>query len=209
MKGSAVWNLPDLRASSTGLQVLGHIINDWQLSTIWTGLTGAPYSVTYSYQSGGGNVNLTGSPDFGGRIRIVGDTGKGCSSDPYRQFNAAAFQGPLVGSVGLESSNDYLKGCFSSTLDLSIARNIRLGGTRVLQLRADMFNAPNNAQITGRQTSLTLINPTDPVTPQNLPYDPATGQILANRVRPNQAGFGAVNAYQNPRNIQGYIRFSF
>jgi hypothetical protein len=191
------------------MKVVGHIINDWQLSTIWTGLTGAPYSVTYSYQSGGGNVNLTGSPDFGGRIRIVGDTGKGCSSDPYRQFNAASFQGPLVGSVGLESSNDYLKGCFSSTIDLSIARNIRLGGTRVLQLRADMFNAPNNAQITGRQTSLTLTNPTDPVTPQNLPYDPATGQILPNRVRPNQAGFGAVNAYQNPRNIQGYIRFSF
>ena len=142
-------------------------------------------------------------------IRIVGDTGKGCSSDPYRQFNAAAFQGPLVNSVGLESSNDYLKGCFSSVLDLSIARNIRLGGTRVLQLRADMFNAPNSAQITGRQTSLTLSSPTDPVTAQNLPYDPATGQILSNRVRPNQAGFGAVNAYQNPRNIQGYIRFSF
>jgi hypothetical protein len=43
----------------------------------------------------------------------------------------------------------------------------------------------------------------------NLPYDPATGAILANRVRPNQAGFGAVNAYQTARNIQGYIRFSF
>ena len=209
MKGSAVWDLPDLKRDSTGLKVLGYVVNDWQLSTIWTGLTGAPYSATYSYQSGGGNVNLTGSPDFGGRIVIVGDPGKGCSSDPYRQFNAAAFQGPRVSSVGLESSNDYLKGCFSSTLDLSIARNIRLGGSRVLQLRADMFNAPNSAQITGRQTSLTLTNPTDPVTPQNLPYDPATGQILPNRVRPNQAGFGAVNAYQAARNIQGYIRFSF
>jgi hypothetical protein len=94
-------------------------------------------------------------------------------------------------------------------LDLSIARNIRLGGGRVLQLRADMFNAPNSAQITGRQNSLTLASPTDPVTPQNLPYDPATGTILPNRVRPNQAGFGAVNAYQTSRNVQGYIRFSF
>ena len=93
-------------------------------------------------------------------------------------------------------------------LDLSIARNIRLGGGRVLQLRADMFNAPNSAQITGRQTSLTLNSPTDPVTPLNLPYD-ASGNILPTRVRPNQAGFGAVNAYQAARNIQGYIRFSF
>jgi hypothetical protein len=209
MKGSAVWDLPDLRSSSMGLKVLGYVVNDWQLSTIWTGATGAPYFATFTYQNGGANVNLTGSPDFAPRIRVVGDPGAGCSSDPYRQFNAAAFQGPLVGSLGLESSNDYLKGCFSSVLDLSIARNIRLGGGRVLQLRADMFNAPNSAQITGRQTSLTLNSPTDPVTPLNLPYDPATGAILANRVRPSQAGFGAVNAYQPARNIQGYIRFSF
>jgi hypothetical protein len=203
-----VWDLPDLRSSAAGLKALGLIINDWQLSTIWTGTTGTPYSVGFSYQNGGANVNLTGSPDFAPRIRLVGDPGKGCSSDPYRQFNAAAFQGPLVGSVGLESSNDYLIGCFSSVLDLSIARNIRLGGGRVLQLRADMFNAPNSAQITGRQTSLTLNNPNDPVTPQNLPND-ASGNILPNRVRPNQAGFGAVNAYQAARNVQGYIRFSF
>ena len=153
-------------------------------------------------------MNLTGSPDFAPRIRIVGDPGKGCSSDPYRQFNAAAFQGPVVGSVGLESGNNYLQGCFSHVLDLSIARNIRLGGGRMLQLRADMFNAPNTAQITGRNTTLNLTSPSDPVTPLNLPYD-ANGNILPNRVRPNQAGFGAATTYQAARNIQGYIRFSF
>jgi hypothetical protein len=46
------------------------------------------------------------------------------------------------------------------------------------------------------------------VTPLNLPYD-ASGNILPTRVRPSQAGFGAVNSYQPSRNIQGYIRFSF
>ena len=106
------------------------------------------------------------------------------------------------------TGNDYLKGCFSSVLDLSIARNIRLGGGRMLQLRADMFNAPNAAGITGRNTTLNLSNPNDPVTALNLPYD-ANGNILPNRVRPNQAGFGAVTTYQTARNIQGYIRFSF
>ena len=69
--------------------------------------------MSQQYQTGNANVNLTGSPDFAPRIRIVGDPGKGCSSDPYRQFNTAAFQGPLVGSVGLESGNGYLFGCFS------------------------------------------------------------------------------------------------
>ena len=208
MKGTAVWDMPDVRSTNGALRALGWVVNDWQLSTIWSGTTGAPYTVGFSYQNGGNNVNITGSPDFAPRIVIVGDPGKGCSSDPYRQFNAAAFQGPLVGSVGLESGNEYLKGCFSSVLDLSIARNIRLGGGRMLQLRADMFNAPNAAQITGRQTTLNLTSPNDPVTALNLPYD-ANGNILPNRVRPNQAGFGAVTTYQTARNIQGYIRFSF
>ena len=190
------------------------IANDWQLSGVWTASTDGPidlagaYTITASYQNGGGNVNLTGSPDFAPRIRIVGDPGTGCTSDPYRQFNAAAFQGPVVGSLGLESGNNYLHGCFSSVIDLSIARNIRLGGARMLQLRVDMFNAPNSAQIRDRNTTLNLSSPSDPVTALNLPYD-ANGNILPNRVRPNQAGFGAVTTYQTARNIQGYIRFSF
>ena len=207
MKGSAVWDLPDLRGSGPALKVIGQIVNDWQFSTIWTGSTGTPYAAGTSYQTGG-NVNVTGSPDFAPRIRIVGDAGQGCSNDPYRQFNAVAFQAPLTNSVGLESGNDYLKGCFSSVFDLSIARNIRLGGGRTLQLRADMFNAPNNTQITGRQATLNVTSPID-ATPLNLPFDPVTGALKSDRVRPNQAGFGAVNAYQAARNVQGYIRFSF
>jgi hypothetical protein len=200
--------MPDIRSSNTALKVLGYVANDWQLAGVWTAATGSAYTVTQAYQTGNANVNLTGSPDFAPRIRIVSDPGDGCSSDIYRQFNTAAFQGPLVGSVGLESGSDYLRGCFSSIFDLSIARNIRLGSTRTLQVRVDMFNAPNSAQITGRNTSLSLSSPADPVTPQNLPFD-ANGNLLPNRVRPNQAGFGAVNAYQAPRTIQLYVRFSF
>ena len=126
-------------------------MNDWQLSGIWTGITGSPYTVGFSYQNGGGNVNLTGSPDYGARVRLVGDPGEGCSSNPYQQFNTSAFHGPLYNSVGLESGTDYLKGCFTSVLDLAVARNIRIGGGRNIQLRVDMFNAPNQAIITGRQ----------------------------------------------------------
>ena len=208
MKGTFVWDMPDIKSSQSGLRALGLLVNDWQISGIWTGTSGSAYTIVNSYQSGGGNVNLTGSPSFGGRIRIVGDPGDGCSSDPYRQFNTAAFQGPLVGSVGLESPNDYLYGCFSSVLDISIARNIRLGGNRNLQLRVDMFNAPNSAQITGRQQSLTLSSPNDPVTPQNSPFLP-DGTLNPARIRPSSAGFGAANDWQSPRNLQAYIRFSF
>jgi hypothetical protein len=211
LTATAVWQIPQIvRSSRPAWRAIGLVVNDWQLSGIWTGTSGTAYTVSQSYQTGNANVNLTGSPDFAPRIRVVGDPGTGCTGDPYRQFNTAAFQGPLVGSVGLESGPGYLFGCFQRVLDLAIARNIRLGGNRNLQLRVDMFNAFNEARVTGRNTTLQLSSPADPVTPLNLPFD-ADGNLLPNRVRPNQAGFGAVNTngYQAPRTIQMYIRFGF
>jgi hypothetical protein len=211
LSATFVWQLPEIvRSRQAGWRAIGLLVNDWQLSGIWTGTSGTSYTVGKQYQTGNANVNLTGSPDFAPRIRIVGDPGSGCSDDPYRQFNTAAFQGPQVGSVGLESGDGYLFGCFQRVLDLAIARNIRLGGNRNLQLRVDMFNAFNEARVTGRNTTLQLSSPADPVTPLNLPFD-ADGNLLPNRVRPNQAGFGAVNTngYQAPRTIQMYIRFGF
>jgi hypothetical protein len=223
MKGNFVWDLPDLKASGAGLRAIGMLINDWQLSGVWTASTGAPYSAGFSYQtpSGGANVNLTGSPDYGGRIRILGDPGAGCSDDPYRQFTAASFAGPLVGSVGLESGTSYLKGCFAQVTDLSIARNIRLPGDRTIQIRADMFNAFNRAGITGRNSTLQLSTPQDPLTQLQPAFDPvtgllndgvnltSTGAVSPNRSQPKNAAFGVANAYQAPRSIQLQIRFTF
>jgi Carboxypeptidase regulatory-like domain len=219
LKGNFVWDLPDLKMDQTAMKVVGYILNDWQLSGVWTGSTGGPtstqfnaaagrYSVGYSYSSGGGNVNITGSPDYGGRVRIVGDPGSGCSSDMYRQFNAAAFQGPLPNSDGLESGAGYLGGCFQSVLDTAIARNFRMGGGRNLQLRVDMFNALNQAEITNRNTTMNLSGPGDPVTITNLPYD-ASGNILPARVKPSNAGFGQATRWQPPRTVQLQIRFQF
>jgi hypothetical protein len=228
IKANFVWDLPDIASSRAPLRALGYAINDWQLSGIWTATTGSaanpnssPYAVGFSYQSGGSSVNLTGSPDYGARVRIVGDPGSGCSSDPYRQFNTAAFQGPLTNSVGLESGASYLHGCFLSALDLSIARNIRLGGGKNLQLRADLFNAPNAAAIVNRNSTLALSSPTDPVTNVAPVFDPvtgllnngvnltSTGAVSPDRSKPKNAGFGVATAYQTPRNIQLQVRFSF
>jgi hypothetical protein len=227
IKANFVWDLPDMAASRAPLRVLGYLVNDWQLSGIWTASTGnlnpltSPYSVGYSYQNGGSSAILTGSPDYGARVRIVGDPGSGCSSDPYRQFNTAAFQGPLPNSVGLESGAGYLHGCFVNALDLSIARNIRLGGGKNLQLRADLFNAPNAAAITNRNTTLVLANPNDPVTNVAPVFDPVTGLLndgvnltstgarSTDRSKPKNAGFGVATAYQTPRNVQLQVRFSF
>jgi len=184
------------------------LANDWQVSGVLSASSPTAYIVNFSYQNGGAAVNLTGSPDYNARIRVVGDPGSGCSSDNYRQFNTSAFQGPLTNSVGLESGADYVRGCFNSVLDLAIARNIRLGGGKQIQFRIDLFNMPNAAGITGRNSTINLTNPSDPVTANNLPFD-AAGNLIATRSQPKNAGFGVANGYQNPRTAQVRVRFSF
>ena len=78
----------------------------------------------------------------------------------------------------------------------------------MLQLRADMFNAPNSAIVTGRNGTANFSNPNDPTTITNLPFDDA-GNPIDTRVRPRGAGFGVVNGYQAPRSVQLTARFSF
>ena len=94
MKATALWQLPDHQECASGA------------SRCWPGSSttgscracGPAQRVRRTpprsrYQNGGGNVNLTGSPDFGARIRIVGDAGGGCSSNQYAQFTAARSRG--------------------------------------------------------------------------------------------------------------------
>ncbi|ODS52915.1 MAG: hypothetical protein ABS36_15780 [Acidobacteria bacterium SCN 69-37] len=211
MRANFVWDLPDLSLDrGLVMKAVGLIVNDWSLSGVWTGTSATPYTVGFNYQNGGTSQQLTGSNNFPARVRIVGsDLGAGCSSDSLRQFNPQAFAGPLVGSDGLDSDDNYLYGCFQSVLDLSIARTIRLGGSRSLQLRVDMFNAPNSAIITGRNATINLNNPSDPTTITNLAFDPATGSPVTGRLTPRGAGAGVATSYQAPRNLQITARFAF
>lgn len=208
LKGNVIWQLPRSGATTGAARVLALIVNDWQASAVWTADTGRAYNPTFSYASGGGAINLTGSPDYAARVRIVGDPGSGCSGDRHRQFNTAAFQGPTYNSTGLESGTDILRTCFREQFDLSLQRRIRLGGERALSLRADVFNLFNEAAITGVFSQMQLSTPNDPTTIQNLAYDDS-GNLIPSRALPKTAGFGVANAYQAPRSVQLQVRFSF
>jgi hypothetical protein len=207
VKGNFVWDLPDLRATSGVARAIGIFANDWQLSGILTAGTGATYDIGYQYQNGGSNVNLTGSPNYAARIRMVGDPGSGCSSNQYAQFNTAAFAGPLPGSNGLESGRNYMTGCADKTVDLAIQRNIRLGGSRTFQVRADLFNAFNTAVYTSRQTTLQLNSPTDH-TIRNAQHL-ADGSLDPARLIPRNAGFGAGTVAMGMRSVQLQFRLQF
>ncbi len=226
IKANWVWDLPDWKNPSPAGRILGAVINDWQVSGLFTGGSGNRYpaapqntvaDINYSYNTAGGSVNLTGSPDYGARIVIVGDPGSGCSSNQYKQFNTAAFAGPTYGSVGMESGRNYMVGCPDHTTDLAIARNIRLGGGRQVQLRVDAFNAFNTAIITRRNTSVTYRSPTDQtiLNPQYVANEGdttlapgAVGTILnSTRLQPRNAGFGAATEWSTNQINNNYTRF--
>ena len=208
-KVNGVWDLPDLATSGSGAgkKVVGYILNDWQLSGVLTANSANKYDLTYSYQNNGANRNLTGSPDYAARILYVGDPGSGCSDNQYAQWNAAAVTGPTFNSLGLESGRNILAGCPDKTVDLSVLRSVRVGGSRQLQFRLDIYNAFNVAIINARQTQLQYNNPVDRtiLNPQFL----ADGSVNPARLTPRTAGFGAATGAQNMRNMQLSIRFQF
>ena len=208
VKANFVWDLPNLPYQTNGAaNVLAAVVNDWQLSGIVSLDSGTPYSVDFSYQSGGGSVNLTGSPDYPAKIRIVGDPGEGCADNQYQQFNTDAFAGPVSPSVGLESGRNYLTGCGDRTVDLAIARNFRLGATRQAQVRLEVFNVFNTVVYNGRVTTVQYNSPTDQ-TVRNPQYN-ADGTLNQTRLTPATAGFGAVTSAQALRSLQLQLRFSF
>jgi hypothetical protein len=223
LKANWVWNLPRLPTPNAAMKAVGLVLNDWQLSGIYTGSSGNRYDIGFSYNTGGGAVNLTGSPDYGNsganvgsgaRIIYTSNTDDGCSSNQYKQFDTSVVAGPTYGSVGMESGRNVLIGCPTHRTDLAIARNIRLGGNRQLQLRVDAFNAFDQAFITGRQNQVQFNSPTDQ-TIRNSQFLP-DGSLDPNRLQPRNAGFGAANNWTTnlingnyQRVIQFTIRMQF
>ena len=207
-KGNFVYAIPGLKSVGNGAarQIVKQVTGDWQLSGIWSANSPTAYTVGMSYLSGG-SQNLTGSPDYGVRPVVLSNPGSGCSKDIYKQFNTAAFGPPAVGSVGLESGPDYLRGCWYQNYDMAITREFRMGETRRLSFRLDAFNAFNQSHITNRNTTYQVANTTSSTVANNV-FD-ASGNLLSSRLRPNSSGFGQATAWQTERRLQAWLRFTF
>ncbi len=193
-----VYRTPDVASG-----VLGVLANGWQLSGNYRWLHGAPYTAGFTIAGGTvSSVNLTGSSTDGARIALTGQPiSKGWSSDPYNQFNVAAFTMPQVGSIGLESPRFTMYLPPTQTLDLSVSKSFPFGGKRRLELRLDAFNALNLVNYSGVNSTIFFKSLTDP-TITNLPYD-ASGNLV------NKFGVGTISAVGPPRQMQLMTRFTF
>ena len=205
IKGNFIWNSPGISGAGA---VVRELTRDWQIGTVLTAGSGQAYTPTFRYNRNGSNVNITGSPDYAGRIIVTGDPGKGYSDDQYAQFNALAFKGAGYGSLGLESGRNYLREEFTKLVDLSVTRRIRLGSEKYrMELRADVYNLFNTVIITQLETRADFNSPTD-MTLRNNQFN-ADGSLNQSRLTPRSAGFGAAERAADMREVQLQLRFEF
>ena len=207
LKFNSVWE-------PAGFRNMGGFVHqltkDWQLAGIWTYASGSAYTLGYSYNSQGSNVNITGSPDFGGAVALSGNPGSGCSSNPLSQFNGAVVKGATYGSVGMESPRLNMRGCPTDNVDTSIVRRFRFWKfqeSRRFEFRADIFNTLNTVQLNARSSTATFNTPTD-MALQNSEFN-ADGSIASGRQLPKNAGFGAATGAAAMRNILLEVRVVF
>jgi hypothetical protein len=173
------------------------IFNGWQIAGTTMFRSGTPFSVNYSI-SGYGNAQLTGSPDFGARVKLVGDPLNGTSDSPCNRINSAAFLPPQPGSVGVESGYNYIRNPGLNNWDLTLQKTIRLYKERArMEIRADAFNVFNHPQFNGINNTISFASPTS-VSPVPSSLYPA-----------NLNGFGTVSGTAPARIMQLMARFVF
>jgi hypothetical protein len=196
-----VYDVPKLAKGGNALDnIFGRaVFNNWSISGITTMTSGAPQTIGYNISNFSDlNRRMTGDETWGPRVYVLKDPqlGKG-ERNEYRWIDTSAFAPAAVGSIGLESAaRGYLYGPGTHNWDVSVFKNFPFtsDARRMIQLRLEMFNAPNHTQYSGLNTTVTF-QAVGSTTVTNLPT--AVGGPANNRY-----GFGAINATRDPRIIQ-------
>lgn len=193
-----IYDVPKLAKGSNFLdnKVGRTVFNGWQISGLTTMQSGNPAAISMSV-GGIGDLNRrwTGSESVAPRPLVVGGSAFTGPKDQYAWINTNVFQMPAQGtSAGLDSANFVTRRPGIHNWDVSVFKNIPLwssDGRRFLQLRMEMFNAPNHTQFSDFNRSVTF-NQQGQIT--NLPS--ALGGSGG------RYGFGAINAARDPRFMQ-------
>lgn len=112
------------------------VLDGFQVSTIFTAVSGDPAAVTDNAQTTA--TGVASRPD-----RVVGQTANLSRSarTPAAQFNQAAFTVAQPGEFGTSPRTGAVRLPGLLNDDLSVTKGIKFGESRNLQIRADFFNA--------------------------------------------------------------------
>ncbi len=149
---AGVWT-PDLFGKRNDW--LGFLAKDWQISAIFTGQSGRPFSVwNGAASSAGGDYNRDGGGGAvgGGFYDRPNAPITNINTNFNRQnflnglFPASAFPVPTPGTNGNLGRNTF-RGPGYTTLDISLGRQFSFGEKRKLMLKLEAFNALNNVNL--------------------------------------------------------------
>jgi hypothetical protein len=190
-----VYSVPSLsKAMGSTSRAWNAVTGGWQLSGIFTYITGSPQGVGFSVP-GIANQNLTGSFTEGARIQLVGDPTRGVTGGPFNFLNPDAFRPPQVGSIGVEASPRFVFLPAINNWNISLQKAFGFNeGKQQLQFRVDTFNTFNHTQFSDFNRTVNFRSLSDP-TPTN--FTRAIG------------GFGAANGVRDPRILQLMVRYQF
>jgi hypothetical protein len=179
-----VYELPAL-SGKLGAKWLHAVTDDWRVSGVTTFSSGAVYtpSLSTTYTS-----DISGSSEAA-RIQVVGDPYLPKSQRTFsKNFNTAAFALPAVGTFG-NAGIGVLRGPGTNNFDLTIGKKIPvgLGERRMLDFRAEAYNAFNHTQFTGIDSGAR--------------FDQSGNQTNLN--------FGAYNSARAGRVLAFTLRFAF
>jgi hypothetical protein len=136
---SAVWDLPFGKGRNwVAKGFWSHLIGGWQLGAISTVQSGGPFTVTTltnttnSFSAGPLRANRLGNGNLPRSQRTIA-----------RWFDLGAFAAPPDFTFG-NAGRGILRGDNLVNFDLALAKNLSFGEKRVVQFRAESFNAMNH-----------------------------------------------------------------
>lgn len=194
-----VWDIPKGARGALDNPVGRVLLNGWQVSGITTMQGGFPGNITAGFSGIGGELNrvYTGSESVGPRVVLAGNPAKKGAIDGW--IDTSVFRAPTVGSSGLESARYIVRRPGIHNWDISLFKNINFTESKYLQLRFEMFNAPNHTQYSDFNRSAQFDPRTGAIT--NLPTSLGGGG--------GRYGFGAINSVRDPRFVQLATKFYF
>ncbi|MCX6634424.1 MAG: hypothetical protein NT090_04940 [Acidobacteria bacterium] len=130
-----IWRLPRFARGALAKSVLRPALDGWQLSGIARMWSGQPPDVTMNLDAAGVEGTQNQRPD------VIADAKGPRATEAW--FNRDAFARPANGKFGNLGRNA-LRGPGVHKWDLAMFKNFRVGESRNLQFRGEMFNAFNH-----------------------------------------------------------------
>jgi hypothetical protein len=143
--------------------IVNQLAGGWEFSTITTAQSGA-VTETASWDSAG----VVFSPS-GERLNCVSGVNtvlpNANATGGYGWWNAAAFSNPVAGTFG-NCARDNLRGPHVVNIDFSAIKHFPISDRQSVQLRVEMFNAPNHVEL-GTPTSVSWGGSSNVAPPSN------------------------------------------